>query len=102
MSQPASRMPATTFGLRASGLETPNTGAGPRVRADDFREERLRCLIAVQDTVFRAFFKVHHELDGDTRLAGPMRIGRVAPVTRKVSRILREGRRRHRKIPFAS
>ena len=38
----------------------------------------------MQNVVFAALFEIDHELHGDTRAAGPARIGRVAAVTMEI------------------
>src|SRR5581483_5689425 len=63
----------------------------PGLRAQHVGEERLRGEVAMQNIVLAALFEVHHELYGKSCIAGPARIGRVAPIAAKVSRIGRVG-----------
>ena len=61
--------------------------AGPRLRADDLRQERLRRRVAVQDVVLAALLVVEDELHGEPRAARPFRIGRIAAVADEVAGI---------------
>src|SRR5262249_48877257 len=72
-------------------------GARSRTRrsAKHVGEKRLRGCIAVQDVALSALLRVDDELDGDTPVAGPARIGRVAAVTGEVTGIFGEISRGH-------
>src|SRR5262249_39560639 len=85
--------------------QPPETGAGavfvhrfhvhvarsrPRLRAEHVGEKRFRGRIAVQDVALSAFLVIDHELDGDTRAAGPARIRRVAAGTGDVAAVTGE------------
>src|SRR6188768_3129155 len=65
--------------------------AGPGLRAQNVGQEGLRGAIAVEDIVLAAFLEIHHELDGNARVARPFGIGRVAPVAAEIARIGRRG-----------
>src|SRR6202011_5206620 len=51
------------------------------------RQERFRRAIAMQNVVFAALFEIDHELYGNTRAAGPARVGRVAAVAIEIAGI---------------
>ena len=75
------------------GLHVHMPDAGKRLRADDFREKRLRSGIAVKNAVFAAFLIVDDKLHGDFGAAGPPRARRVFAVTNEVAGIGRVGGR---------
>ena len=54
--------------------------AGPGRGADDLGQESLRGAVPVQDVVLAALLVIDHELHADPRIAGPMRMGRIAAV----------------------
>ena len=66
--------------------------AGPGLRADDLRQERLGGGVAVQDVVLAALLVVDDELHRDHRAARPFRVGRVAAVADHVARIVHAAR----------
>ena len=61
--------------------------AGNGCAADDLGQEGLGRRVAVQHAVLAAFLVVQHELDGDARAAGPVRMRRRRAVAREVARI---------------
>ena len=48
-------------------------------------QESLRGGIAVQDRVLAALLVIQHEADGDPRVAGPLRVGRVGAVADEIA-----------------
>ena len=66
---------------------------GPWLRTQYIGQERFGRTVAMQDVVFAAFLEVDHELYRDTRVARPMRVGRVAPVATEIARIIRVSHR---------
>ncbi|MNL64748.1 hypothetical protein D3C87_1889940 [compost metagenome] len=45
----------------------------------------------MQHAVFAAFFVIQHELHGDARAPGPLRVGRVAAIADEVAGIRKRG-----------
>lgn len=54
-------------------------------RVEHFRQKLLAGRIAMQHAVFATFFVVQHKLHGNTRLAGPLGMGRVAAIANQVT-----------------
>src|SRR5580700_3999057 len=56
----------------------------PGLCTENVGQERLRRAVAVQDIVLAALLEVHHELHGDARMAGPLRMRRIAAVATEI------------------
>ena len=70
--------------------------ARPGLRAQHVGQERFRGAVAVQNIVLAALLEIHHELHGDARVAGPLRIGRVAAVAAEIAGVVGLG---HARLP---
>ena len=58
------------------------------VRANDFRQKRLGCLIAMKDAVFATFLIVQDELNRDAGLIWPVGLGRGVAIANQIARII--------------
>ncbi len=57
----------------------------PRLRTQYIGQKRFRRAVTMQNVVFTALFEIHHELDGDPRIAGPAWMGRVPPIAVEIA-----------------
>ncbi|MNJ55768.1 hypothetical protein D3C77_512860 [compost metagenome] len=60
-------------------------------RVEHFRQELFGTGVAMQHAVFAAFFVIQHELHGDARAPGPLRVGRIAAIADEVAGIRKRG-----------
>src|SRR5262249_60432276 len=51
----------------------------------NFREDRFRAIVAVEQTVLRTLLIVDHEIEGDAGIARPARMGRLGAIAAEVA-----------------
>ncbi|MNQ81718.1 hypothetical protein D3C85_967520 [compost metagenome] len=86
--QDAPHAHARTVFVDAFHADVPFRKAG---RVEQFRQELFGSRVSVEHAVFTAFFVIQHKLDRDARIAGPLRMRRIASVADQVAGVGQRG-----------
>ncbi|MNK69774.1 hypothetical protein D3C87_891700 [compost metagenome] len=60
----------------------------PGLRTDDFRQQRFRRLVIIENAALAALLVIDDELHGDARTARPFRIGNIAAVAHQITGVI--------------